>query len=487
MRQLCVRHTSPFVQGLVLGPGWRPLVWPQIHQEHWRLLHASKVRLANVKPTRPPPQPNTTSRPLPRPAASPSAPAGPNRRPPETPPPPRSTARPGQSRRDQEDAKAPPSPPEKATLENIYRQRKIPLVGVGLSALGLGLYVALLINSYIKTPDPSPCTCGPLMAEAGPGGSTVTPLPTPTGRPTQQSPTDFDADLAWPEWLMGITKLRRRLAATARGHVLETAVGTGRNAAFYDWDAVVAADDETRERERERSRVRRLLERNSWGGLREREKGAAAEGEVLSFTGVDVSGEMLEVARTKLRKHVPGVKKLLKKRRKTEQDGAGAATPDEGAAVVDLFDGRLRLLQLDAQQELPPPPAPPGEAKGSPAKYDTVVQTFGLCSVSDPAGLLANMAARVKPGTGRIILLEHGRGSYGFVNNFLDRNADRHFARYSCWWNRDIEAIVRDAAASVPGLQVVKLERPYLTQAGTTLWIELKVEPAPVQTAAKPA
>ena len=38
----------------------------------------------------------------------------------------------------------------------------------------------------------------------------------------------------------------------------------------------------------------------------------------------------------------------------------------------------------------------------APAKYDTIIQTFGLCSVADPGRLLANMAAKVQPDTGRL-------------------------------------------------------------------------------------
>ncbi|VUC34338.1 unnamed protein product, partial [Clonostachys rosea] len=104
--------------------------------------------------------------------------------------------------------------------------------------------------------------------------------------------------------------------------------------------------------------------------------------------------------------------------------------------------------------------------------------TFGLCSVSDPVAVVSNLATAVKPGTGRIILLEHGKGWYGIVNGLLDRNAGQHFEKYGCWWNRDIQALVEEAARKTPGLEVVKVERPFLLQMGTLLWIELKMNPA---------
>jgi methyltransferase OMS1 len=111
----------------------------------------------------------------------------------------------------------------------------------------------------------------------------------------------------------------------------------------------------------------------------------------------------------------------------------------------------------------------------APTKYDTIIQTFGLCSVADPAKLLANMASMVRPDTGQILLVEHGRGTSDWMNGRLDKSAGKHFRKFGCWWNRDIEKLVLDAVDEVPGLEVVRLERPLWFQAGTTLLIELKV------------
>jgi methyltransferase OMS1 len=111
-----------------------------------------------------------------------------------------------------------------------------------------------------------------------------------------------------------------------------------------------------------------------------------------------------------------------------------------------------------------------------PTKYDTIIQTFGLCSVADPGTLLANMAAKLQPDSGRIILLEHGRGYYDWLNKRLDNSAPKHFQKFGCWWNRDIEQIVQEAAQKVPGLEVVELKRPLWFQFGTTLLIELRVK-----------
>jgi methyltransferase OMS1 len=301
---------------------------------------------------------------------------------------------------------------------------------------------------------------------------------------------------------MGIATLRRDLSARARGHVLEVAVGTGRNLAHYDWSEVVSLSQDADEAraQRERERVVRMLDRRRLGGPTVRDddhpKGrgevagevGSAEGEVLSFTGVDVSGEMLGVARDRIREAVPGLKRIMRKRRVEEMPRllpGVEGVAEEGLPVVDALEGRVRLVLGDAVRGLPPPPSfPEGKEAGTvtapaPAKYDTIIQTFGLCSVADPGRLLANMADKLQPDTGRILLLEHGRGLWDWMNNRLDKSAPKHFQKFGCWWNRDIEKLVREAEQTVPGLEVVKLERPLWFQWGTTMLIELKVKSQP--------
>jgi methyltransferase OMS1 len=92
--------------------------------------------------------------------------------------------------------------------------------------------------------------------------------------------------------------------------------------------------------------------------------------------------------------------------------------------------------------------------------FDTVVDTFGLCSFEDPVATLHEMRRVCRVG-GRVLLLEHGRSSWGAVNYLLDRSSTGHAARWGCFWNRDIQRIV----AAVPGFQVVEQQRHHL---GTT-------------------
>lgn len=359
-------------------------------------------------------------------------------------------------------------------------------------ALCIGFYVTTVLTSLAKGPCPA-CAGGGTCAHPASGGPDGGPVP-PTGRPpvldaakgkgedVRQTAEAFDHGLDVPEFLGGIRKLRKEMGRWARGRVLEVAAGTGRNLGWYDWtevvDGVIPVDDaEKARKERERREERRVekVERmnKAKGEQLDADKARLPgrfDGEMLSYTGVDISGDMMGVARTRLRDTVPGLKKLMRRKR--------AEPMPESGVVVDVLDSRVRLFIADAEQPLPPPPpnaaAPPDADAG---KYDTIFQSFGLCSVSDPVKLVTNMASVLQPGTGRIYLLEHGRGWFDFLNRLLDETAEGHFKKHGCWWNRDIEGIVREAAQKVPGLEVVHLGRPLLRQLGTTLVVELRVNP----------
>ena len=100
--------------------------------------------------------------------------------------------------------------------------------------------------------------------------------------------------------------------------------------------------------------------------------------------------------------------------------------------------------------------------RGGTAGFDTVVDTFGLCSYDDPVAALVALQRATRPG-GRILLLEHGRSHYDWLNRLLDKYAARHLDRWGCSWNRDYLAVI-DAA----GLQVTTLRRFHF---GTTYFV----------------
>lgn len=209
---------------------------------------------------------------------------------------------------------------------------------------------------------------------------------------------------------MGLTRLRRKMISQARGDVCEVSVGTARNLEYYDFD---------------------FGKGNGQVGKDNKIK----RGQVSSFTAVDKSAEMLEVAHEKFGALFPGVL-------------------------------GVRWIIQDASLPLPGPPASANERSGSKGKkYDTIVQTMGLCSTPDPVALLKNLGESVEA-DGKILLLEHGRGYWEWVNGMLDSLAPRHAQAFGCWWNRDIGEIVEKS-----GLEVVKIQRRNL---GTTWWVELR-------------
>lgn len=118
---------------------------------------------------------------------------------------------------------------------------------------------------------------------------------------------------------------------------------------------------------------------------------------------------------------------------------------------------KVHFLVQDAVDPIPAEPA---------AGFDTIVQTMGLCSTPEPVKLLKHMGSLANPDHGQILLLEHGRSHYGWLNGILDALAKAHANKHGCWWNRDIGKLVDES-----GLEVVKVKRYHL---GTTWWVELR-------------
>lgn len=81
-------------------------------------------------------------------------------------------------------------------------------------------------------------------------------------------------------------------------------------------------------------------------------------------------------------------------------------------------------------------------------KFDTVFETFGLCSHEDPVKAIQSMAAVLAP-NGRIVLLEHGRGDWALINNQLDKKAAKRVEEWGCRWNLDLDDIVAKSGLEI--------------------------------------
>ncbi|SCU79679.1 LADA_0B02454g1_1 [Lachancea dasiensis] len=157
---------------------------------------------------------------------------------------------------------------------------------------------------------------------------------------------------------------------------------------------------------------------------------------VNSITFMDASEKMMELTHNKFRAEFPNFKKA--------------------AFVVGKAENLVDLAASGDGQGVDP------ETR---VKYDTIVEAFGLCSLENPVKSLQNFEKLLKPG-GRIVLLEHGRGTYDFVNKILDDRAEKRLETWGCRWNLDLGEILDDS-----GLEIVEENRTHL---GTTWCIVAK-------------
>jgi methyltransferase OMS1 len=225
----------------------------------------------------------------------------------------------------------------------------------------------------------------------------------------------FDSEVGSSEALMGINGIRKRLSKMCKGHVLEVSCGTGRNLGYYP------------------------LHPGS---------------EIDSLTFLDLSPQMIAVCKKKWLALYP-------------------------STTTQKFKKDLAIRFSTSSALEPMPPAPTTTKRStersedpSAGKYTTILQTMGLCSVPDPSLLLRNLAAHLDTSdpSARILLLEHGRSSYAWLNNILDNAAQKHAEIHGCWFNRDIGSMVEEACKE-SGLEIVSERRKHL---GTTWVFELR-------------
>lgn len=235
---------------------------------------------------------------------------------------------------------------------------------------------------------------------------------------------NFDQEIDSEESVMLMRAKRRRLINEAYGKVLEVSVGTGRNMDLYDLRPFDPKEEKGYGRSRDRL--------------------------ITSITFNDQSEVMVRQATDNF------LSTELKK-------------PDD-----ERFRGDVTFVIGDAHNE--------GVIDRPEGGFDTIVQTFGICSMTRPVEFLQTLGKLCRqPGEaaapskgdeekadegGQILLLEHGHGKYEWLNNYLDSKAKLHALHYGCWFNKDIDQVIKDSG--------LKVERVRQYHAGTTWEIVLR-------------
>jgi methyltransferase OMS1 len=82
------------------------------------------------------------------------------------------------------------------------------------------------------------------------------------------------------------------------------------------------------------------------------------------------------------------------------------------------------------------------------SRFDTVVDTFGICSFEDPVSALKEMARVCKP-DGKILLLEHGESDWPWMQGILAKQVGVHVKKFGCYNHRNIRKIIDEAGILV--------------------------------------
>ena len=278
----------------------------------------------------------------------------------------------------------------------------------------------------------------------------------------------FDNCVTWSEFLGGVNGQRWYLARQAKGHVLEVSVGTGRNAKYYnldytwrDWFKNMQWVESKRKRAvqlAKRELEAKLASSSSGSGQKEKSQATPDVGIEISAVSpwVESRSNASEPSLGELKKRSTQVKTLT--------------FVDLSAPMVDVarkkFERRYpgySPVQFLTQSALEPLPLGPITTSAyQQGGFDFVLQSMGLCSTPDPVRLLRQLGKVAHPDHGKILLLEHGKGHWDWMNNYLDSTASKHAKKHGCWYNRDIGKLVEES-----GLVIERCKRKHFG----TLWI----------------
>lgn len=292
------------------------------------------------------------------------------------------------------------------------------------------------------------------------------------------------------EFYLGIGRWRRRVLKEAHGRVLEVGAGTGSNLELYPadkCDEVIFCDRSPHMLEQAAQKIKARL---GYTPFRYPDFASA-----LPAPPSQSVGEVAPASSTQPRAGGRGDEPVPHPRGANDAPsctlhpglqpiGENLVMPPEGVLRIAARSKevlakqlkRLQYLEANPTEHLPASRASqddlyalacyPSERLPFPNNsFDTVVDMFGLCSFDDPIKALLEMSRVCKP-DGKILLLEHGKGSWEKLNGYLDKWAPRHASMWGCWWNRDIRRYIR-----LSGAHLLEREEKHF---GTSQYMVLK-------------
>ena len=84
-------------------------------------------------------------------------------------------------------------------------------------------------------------------------------------------------------------------------------------------------------------------------------------------------------------------------------------------------------------------------------RFDGVISTFGAMFAPDQQATASELLRVCKPG-GQILLLEHGRGHFEWINSILDSSAVQHAQKWGCWFNRPLDRHIEQSGLIVDSM-----------------------------------
>ena len=254
----------------------------------------------------------------------------------------------------------------------------------------------------------------------------------------------YDQEIEKDEATSGIADLRKAMAAQASGNVLEVAGGTGRNLRYYGSNVTSLLITDYSEAMLQVA-ARKVAELRAAAAVAEKvadkaAKTASANGDSSSASSDAAGGGSASSGSASSGSASSGAAS-------SGAASSGAASGGAGAGALSS----VTLAVTDAAQLALPD-----------ASYDTVVDTFGLCSFEDPEAALREIRRCCKPG-GRILLLEHGESDWSLLAKWQRHRLNRHVVKWGCYWNRDILGLVKES-----GLRIKEIQRKHM---GTTYLI----------------